>query len=66
VLITVAISGSPVATVQEPKGPHGEQRTTTLTFKADSVHMIAGRCSILVPDKTRIICVMLCIWKGSI
>jgi len=69
VLIPVAISGSPMAIVQEPKGTavsHGAEepkdgRRTTLTFKTHSELMISGRCSILIPDQTKVVCVMLCI-----
>ena len=69
VLIPVAISGSPMAIVQEPKGTavsHGAEepkdgRRTTFTFKTNSELMISGRCSILIPDQTKVVCVMLCI-----
>jgi hypothetical protein len=59
VLIPVAISGSPIATVEDPKG----ERKTTLTFMINFEFMIAGRCSILIADQTKIVCVMLCIGK---
>lgn len=73
VLIPVAISGSPVATVQEPKGTQGSTgieepkggRRTILTFKTNSELMISGSCSILIPDRTKVVCVMLCIGKDK-
>lgn len=43
--------------VEEPKGG----RRTTLTFKTNSELMISRRCSILIPDQTKVVCVMLCI-----
>ncbi|PVH70285.1 hypothetical protein DL98DRAFT_661243 [Cadophora sp. DSE1049] len=63
VLIPVAISGSPMAIVQEPKGTEESKggRKTTLTFKTNSELMISGRCSIVIPDQTKVVCVMLCI-----
>jgi len=64
VLIPVAISGSPVPTVQEQKGSKGE-RQTTLTFSTNSEVMISGRCSMWIPDETKVVCVVLCIGKDK-
>ena len=66
VLITASVSGSPEVTIKEPEDSHGIQRTTTLTFATDSIHMVAARCTISVPKDTVITCVMLYVWRGSI
>lgn len=66
VLVAAAIYGSPKVTVRDPQGLNGKQRETTITFEADSIHMIAGRCTISIPDETILFCVMLCIRRGSI
>ena len=66
VLIPHAVSGSAKVTVKEPQGSHGKQRTTTIIFKVDSIYMISGRCSISVPDDTKLVCVMLCMWRKPV
>lgn len=65
VLIPCAVYGSPTVTVTEPESPHGKQEITTVTFEVDSIYMIAGRCSISIPDESKLVCVMLCIRRGS-
>lgn len=65
VFIPVAVIGSPRVIVTEPADSQGKQRTTILTFEVNSVLLIAGRCSISIPDGTKLPCVMLCIWRGS-
>lgn len=64
VLIPRVISGSSKVTVKEPQGPLSKQKMMTVTFEVDSIYMIAGGCSISVPDETKLVCVMLCIWRG--
>lgn len=73
VLIPVAISGSAGASgsaetsvsaeawVQETAG----QRKTTLKLSKNSENMIAGRCSIWMPEQTKVVCVVLCISKNK-
>lgn len=63
VFIPAAISGSPVVVITDPG--QGIRRTTTITFEVNFVYLIAARCLISIPDETELVCVMLCIWRGS-
>jgi hypothetical protein len=66
VLIPRAMYSSPELTVMEPESSGSTKQMITIRLEVDYIYMIPGRCSISLPERSRYVCVMLCIKRGSI
>jgi len=61
ILIPVAISSSIEATIQEER----TERRTTFVVTTNSELIITGRCSMWIPPKSKIVCVVFCVAKDK-
>ena len=59
ILIPVVIAGSSEITLSEPQ----TSRQTTMDLDTKSALMIAGRCSLWLAPRSKVVCVVLCIGR---
>ncbi|CAD6440078.1 381995f3-698c-4ab0-a727-567ce6aceb10 [Sclerotinia trifoliorum] len=60
-LIPVAMTGTMDAVIDENRS----RRRTTLTFKLNIEVLISGGCSMCIPEKSKVVCVMLGVRIGD-
>lgn len=62
-LVPIIVRGSFGAIVRYTSASGEEQRQISITLGIDSVLIMSGRCSVILPDQASIVCAIFCVWR---